>query len=100
MQVRHIGVWGYSASAHLTCLLWQVRHIGIWGYSASDAPTISGVKLADFSIGLFWGGIGPDALSHEVRRQTLTLRDSLLVGRTLSNTVSAHYTLLHPRSLP
>ena len=64
--------------------LWQIRHIGIWGY-AHGSPTIRNVRLADFSVGMLWGAIGPDSATHIVQLQTVALVDSLMVGRTRSN---------------
>ena len=66
--------------------LYQITHIAIWGYAHGDV-TISNVRIADFSIGMLWGSIGPDSATHIARLQTVTLRDSLLVGRTATNAI-------------
>ena len=101
--------------------LWQIRHIAIWGYSTSSKPTISNVRLADFSVGFLWcprmgsnlglatssapchmlsaltsptfdsvcgrATVGPNSESHVVRLQSVTVKDSLFVGRSVSNPI-------------
>ena len=63
--------------------LWKVN-IAIWGYVKVSTPTIRNVRLADFTKGVVWGFVGADSEKHEVRLQTLTIADSLFVGRAAS----------------
>ena len=65
--------------------LWQMRHIGIWGYSKSNTPTISNVRIADFSTGFFWGNVGGDSERHVVYQQTISVKNSLFVSRSINN---------------
>ena len=65
--------------------LWRIRHIALWGYVSSDAPTFDSVRLADFSVGLLWGGLGADSVAHTARMQTLTVSNSLFLGRSTTN---------------
>lgn len=41
--------------------------------------------MADARFGFFWGGIGPSAIEHLVTLQTVTIQNSLIVGRSRSN---------------
>ena len=81
---------GYGVIQSLT--IWRIRIIGIWGYSTSNAPRISNVKIADSSVGFFWGNIGPDAEAHAVQLQSITIADSLFLGRSLNNPLCASQT--------
>ena len=65
--------------------LWRIRHIALWGYVSSDSPTFDNVRLADFSVGLLWGGLGADSAEHTVRMQTLLVSNSLFLGRSSTN---------------
>ena len=65
--------------------LWKVN-IAIWGYVKVDTPTIRNVRLADFTKGVVWGFVGANSEKHQVRLQTLTIADSLFVGRAASQT--------------
>ena len=35
--------------------LWRMRTVAVWGYSTTDAPVISDMRIADSSVGFFWG---------------------------------------------
>jgi len=66
--------------------LWMVE-IAVWGYAKTDTPVFGpGLRLADFKKGFVWGFIGADSEEHTVRMQTLSIVDSLMVGRAKSNT--------------
>ena len=67
--------------------LWQVRSVGVWGYCRSNTPRITNVKIADAAASLWWGGIGPSSIAHTLELQTVTIDDSLFVGRSESNSV-------------
>ena len=43
------------------------------------------MRLADFSIGLLWGGLGADSAQHTVRMQTVLVSNSLFLGRSTTN---------------
>ena len=43
------------------------------------------VRLADFSVGLLWGGLGEDSVKHTVRMQTVLVSNSLFLGRSTTN---------------
>ena len=61
--------------------------IAVWGYAKTDTPVFGpGLRLADFKKGFVWGFIGADSEEHTVRMQTLSIVDSLMVGRAKSNT--------------
>ena len=66
-------------------MLWRIRAAALWGYVASDLPTFNNVRLADFSVGLAWGGLGGDPVAHTVRMQTLSITNSLFLGRSTTN---------------
>ena len=65
--------------------LWRIRHIALWGYVSSDTPIFNNVRLADFSVGLLWGGLGADSVKHTVRMQTVLVSNSLFLGRSTTN---------------
>jgi hypothetical protein len=65
--------------------LWRIRAAALWGYVSSDLPTFNDVRLADFSVGLVWGGLGGDPVAHTVRMQTLSVTNSLFLGRSTTN---------------
>ena len=81
---------GYGVIQSLT--IWRIRIIGIWGYSKSNAPRISNVKIADSSVGFFWGNIGPDSEKHAVKVQSIIIADSLFLGRSINNPLCASQT--------
>ena len=80
-----LGFKGGPQRAVTDITLWQVSLIGIWGYVKVDTPTFDKVRLADCKYGIVWGFVGGDPDDHVVRMQTLTLSNSLFVGRTASN---------------
>ena len=76
---------GSHTSAVQDITLWRIRHIALWGYVSSDSPTFDNVRLADFSVGLLWGGLGADSAKHTVRMQTVLVSNSLFLGRSTTN---------------
>ena len=76
---------GSHTSAVQDITLWRIRHIALWGYVSSDSPTFDNVRLADFSVGLLWGGLGADSVKHTVRMQTVLVSNSLFLGRSTTN---------------
>ena len=64
---------------------WRIRLVAIWGYSKSDAPVISNVRISDAHVGFWWGAVGGDPQKHVVRMQTITIDDSLFIGRAIGH---------------
>ena len=70
--------------SHMT--FWRVRDVGIWGFSTSAVynPIISHMVVADTRLGFFWAAVGADPTEHLLVEQTITLSDSVFVGRSAS----------------
>ena len=80
------GFCDHSSISDIT--LWRVRDVGIWGFTLDGGmsnPVISDVTIADTRLGFFWAAVGADPTEHALVEQTITVRDSVFVGRSASN---------------
>ena len=83
----HLGIEikGSLRTALRDTTMWRIRLLGVWGYSDSNTPVMDGLRMADVKYGFFWSGIGPTSVTHKIHIQTVTISNSLIVGRSRSN---------------
>ena len=66
-------------------LFWAITDMAFWLYTTSKYPIVAGMRVIDANVGVLWANVGPDPVAHTLEPNTLTIRDSVFIGRSYSN---------------